>query len=62
MENQTIIDRIISSERFQPYLEHHNQNQEKAFLYFQSNILISEAFYPLLSILEVGLRNSIDLK
>ncbi len=60
MENNTIIERIISNERLQPYLTHHKGNQEKAIQHYKSNILVSEAFYPLLSILEIGLRNSID--
>ena len=30
MESKTIIEKIISSERLQPYLTHHNNNQEKA--------------------------------
>ncbi len=42
------------------YLKHHKDNQDKAILHYKSNILVSEAFYPLLSILEIGLRNSID--
>jgi hypothetical protein len=29
-------------------------------LHYKSNILISESFYPLLAVLEIGLRNSID--
>lgn len=33
---------------------------EKAIAHYKANILISESFYPLISILEVGLRNSID--
>ena len=60
MENNTIIERIISNDRLQPYLTHHKDNQEKAIQHYKSNILVSEAFYPLLSILEIGLRNSID--
>jgi len=60
MENKTIIERIISNERLQPYLKRHNNNQDKAIQHYKSNIFVSEAFYPLLSILEIGLRNSID--
>ncbi|MDP3442031.1 MAG: hypothetical protein Q8T08_04145 [Ignavibacteria bacterium] len=60
MENSTIIERIISNERLQPYLKRHNNNQDKALQHYKSNIFVSEAFYPLLSILEIGLRNSID--
>ncbi|GAB1417102.1 hypothetical protein MASR2M117_25080 [Paludibacter sp.] len=60
MGNNTIIEKIISNERLQPYLTRHKNNQEKAIQHYKSNIFISEAFYPLLSILEIGLRNSID--
>lgn len=62
MENKTFIERIISKERLQPYLTHHKNEQEKAIQHYKSNILVSEAFYPLLSILEIGLRNSIDFQ
>ena len=55
-----IVDRIISQERLQPYLNHHSGNYEKAIAHYKANVLISESFYPLISILEVGLRNSID--
>jgi hypothetical protein len=54
------IEKVISSERLQPYLRHHNNNFEKAIEHYKANIEISEAFYPLISILEVGLRNNID--
>ena len=60
MENNYIIEKIISTERLTPYLKFHNNDKEKAIQHYKSNILISEAFYPLLSILEVGLRNSMD--
>ena len=60
MENETIIEKIISTERLQPYLTHHKNDVVKAIQHYKSNILVSEAFYPLLSILEIGLRNSID--
>jgi len=62
MEHNTILERIISKERLEPYLKHHNNDIEKAIAHYKSNILISEAFYPLLSILEIGLRNSIDFQ
>lgn len=60
MENNIIIEKIISSERLLPYLNFHKNDPKKAIKHYKSNILISEAFYPLLSILEIGLRNSID--
>jgi len=54
------IERIISSERLDPYLRYHNQAFDKAVEHYKANIEISEAFYPMLSILEIGLRNNID--
>lgn len=60
MEKNVLIDRIISNDRLEPYLNRHKADVDKAILHYKSNILISESFYPLLSILEVGLRNSID--
>lgn len=54
------IEKIISSERLKPYLRHHSNNFEKAIEHYKANIEISEAFYPLISILEVGLRNKIN--
>lgn len=59
MDNNAIVERIISKERMEPYLRHHKNDFSKAISHYKSNILISEAFYPLLAILEVGLRNSI---
>lgn len=60
MNNNAIIERIISKERLEPYLRHHKNDFDKAIAHYKSNILISEAFYPLLAVLEIGLRNSID--
>ena len=60
MDNNAIVEKIISKERFKPYLNYHKNNHSKAIAHYKSNILISESFYPLLAVLEVGLRNSID--
>jgi hypothetical protein len=60
MERSVLIDRIISRERLEPYLILHQADIDKAMLHYKSNILISESFYPLLAVLEIGLRNSID--
>lgn len=59
MDKKAIVDRIISPERLEPYLNHNNRDITKALDHYKSNILISESFYPLLSILEIGLRNAI---
>lgn len=60
MNNSRIVERIISKERLEPYLKRHNNDLEKALNHYKINILISQSFYPVLAILEVGLRNSID--
>lgn len=60
MDNNAIVERIISEERFIPYLNYHKNELSKAIAHYKSNILISESFYPLLAVLEIGLRNSID--
>lgn len=53
-------EKIISTERLAPYLKRHENNFEKAILHYKANIKISEAFYPLISIFEIGLRNNIN--
>ena len=54
------LERIFSPERLQPYLKRHNNNFNHAIDHYRANILISEAFYPLISILEIGLRNGVN--
>jgi hypothetical protein len=54
------LERIFSSERLHPYLKRHNDNFNFAVDHYRANILISEAFYPLISILEIGLRNGVN--
>ncbi len=54
------IERIISLERLEPYLRHNSDDFEKAVAHYKANIEISEAFYPLLAMLEIGFRNNID--
>jgi len=54
------IEKIFSQERLKPYIKHHSGDFDKAVEHYKANIEISEAFYPLLSVLEIGLRNNID--
>jgi len=54
------IERIISHERFEPYLNRHNGDYKKALEHYKSNIKITESFYPLIAVLEVGLRNNMN--
>ncbi len=50
----------LSSPRFNVYLAQTNNNFNKAYLLYKVNIELSEAFYPILSLLEVSLRNAIN--
>lgn len=54
------IEKVFSYDRLAPYLLRHNNSFEKAIEHYKANIEISESFYPLLSVLEVGLRNQMD--
>lgn len=54
------IEQIFSHDRLAPYLRKHDNNFDQAIEHYKANIAISESFYPLLSILEVGLRNQMD--
>lgn len=58
MTQEKIIN-FISKERFLPYLLKYENNFDKTIQHYKANISISEAFYPLISILEVSLRNKI---
>lgn len=57
--DKNAIDSFISDERFNPYLKKQSNNYSKALLLYNFNILISEAFYPIISILEIALRNKV---
>jgi len=58
--DRVAIERIISYERLEPYIKRHKGDFEKAVNHYKINIEISESFYPLLSILEIALRNKMD--
>ena len=60
MEIKKIV-KTISNERFSPYLRRYPKDLNRSFFLYQSNIEISQSFYSNLSILEVSLRNSINL-
>jgi hypothetical protein len=57
-ENQTIF--FLSQSRFTVYLAQKGNDFEKAYKLYQANIELSEAFYPVLAVLEVCLRNAIN--
>ncbi|MEK0421779.1 MAG: hypothetical protein EBV15_00315 [Bacteroidetes bacterium] len=54
------IIKSISPVRINPYLIYQDNNLNKALLHYKANIKISQSFYPLLSILEVSLRNNFN--
>ena len=50
----------LSSPRFNVYLVKTNNDFDKAYQLYKVNIELSEAFYPILSVLEVSLRNAVN--
>jgi hypothetical protein len=50
----------LSSPRFNVYLAKTNNDFDKAYRLYKVNIELSETFYPILSILEVSLRNAVN--
>ncbi len=50
----------LSQPRFNVYLAKTKNDFSKAYQLYKVNIELSEAFYPILSVLEVSLRNSIN--
>lgn len=60
MNNFTTIEQYISSPRLSRYMQISSNETEKALKLYQTNIRISQSFYPLLSLLEVILRNSLN--
>lgn len=61
-ENLKIYSKTISIERLKSFA-HHNKNVitvKDLKEYYIANIMISQAFYPILSAIEISLRNAID--
>lgn len=59
-EQQT--QHFLSTPRFKIYLDNSGNDFDKAIQLYKLNIELSESFYPILSILEVSLRNAINQK
>ncbi len=57
--NKLLFQKVFSEERTQKYFNRH-ADEVKAIRHYQANIRLSESFYPLLSIFEVALRNSLN--
>lgn len=52
--------KYFSEPRLHKFVNHNNGNLKKALLLYRSNLILSQAFYPILSVLEISLRNAID--
>lgn len=59
--NKPLIENFISQQRFERYWHSCNRNDEYALRAYEANILLSQSFYPLLSILEIALRNRLNI-
>lgn len=57
--NKQYLQKVFSTERIQRYFDHHG-DEDRAVRHYYVNLYLSESFYPVLSILEVALRNSIN--
>ena len=51
---------FLSASRFNVYLAKTSNDFDKAYRLYKVNIELSEAFYPILAVLEVSLRNAIN--
>ena len=58
--NRIYLEKVFSTDRMNKYFSANPANDAKCMIHYQCNIQLSEAFYPILSILEVALRNSIN--
>jgi hypothetical protein len=58
--NRQYFEKVFSNERMQKFFDRYPGNETKAIVHYQINIELSEAFYPVLSIFEIALRNSLN--
>ncbi len=57
--NLTDLEKLLSEKRLNTYNNLFPTNKQKAIEYYRLNTQTSESFYPLLSNLEIVLRNAI---
>lgn len=60
MLKKSNIQKYLSEKRLEQYTDYCNNDLEKALKLYQLNLRLSGAFMPLISMLEVSLRNTID--
>ena len=58
--NRQLYEKLFSTERMQKYFHRFPNDDAKAIELYHANIRISEAFYPVLAVFEVALRNSLN--
>lgn len=62
MNKKTVVEKYLSIPRMKPYFMACSNDINKAFELYQLNMRLAGSFLPLLSIVEVSLRNAIDIK
>jgi hypothetical protein len=60
--NYNAFENFVSKPRLERYLACCTYSQEKAMMLYGANLKVSKAFYPILNLFEIFLRNSIDNK
>ncbi len=60
--NEQQYNYFLSNPRFKTYLQKTGNDIDKAIKLYKLNIQLSEAFYPILAILEISLRNAIHYR
>jgi hypothetical protein len=58
--NQKKYEELFSKERVQKYFDRFYDDEERAILLYNNNILLLQSLYPLLSITEISVRNAIN--
>lgn len=58
--DKNFFEKIFSEARMRKYFALYPHNEVKAITHYECNILLSESFYPSMSILEVALRNALS--
>ncbi len=53
-------EKVFSTQRMAKYFDRYPDNERKAIFHYKINVELSESFYPLLSMYEVALRNSMS--
>jgi len=58
--NRQYFEKVFSNERMQKFFDRHPGDEAKAIVHYQLNIELSESLYPILSVFEIALRNSLN--